>query len=222
MQEIFNEKITQLRSTDGSKTLQNVDTVSSHTRRTLTTIPMPSQAHAAPELLAGILGNQGDHGVRCNTDVKSWKPCVESQWATSRHGLRCTVKRALVHQLTSDWIWLLLLHLRLDKVERQGEEGCEEACNCRSTENKRCTSDAHVRKHVLTRRIEGKHPEVQRHGPGHCRHCSVHKTCWTLVFDDETERSENIGVASAFSCWFHAVCLHTNEGQVSRVANERC
>merc|ERR1712216_596217 len=90
-----------------------------------------------PELLEGVLRHQGDHRVRGDTHVERGEPGVESHRSALGHDLPDAVHGALVLQLPRHRVRSLLLHLRLNEVERQAEEGREESGNAGGTENQR-------------------------------------------------------------------------------------
>merc|ERR1712045_169646 len=164
-----------------------------------------------PALLDEVLRNQSDHGVRGDADVESRKASIEAQWAALLHDCHSTIERARILQLACGWVWLLRLHYALHEVERQREEGCEEACDGRCPKDLCLASLPHTTKSVLGGRIESQHTEIQCHCSCSCWHAACHETTGALVLHDQTYGLDDACVASSLGRGFHAVRLHANE-----------
>mmetsp|Transcript_89534 Transcript_89534/g.278634 ORF Transcript_89534/g.278634 Transcript_89534/m.278634 type:complete len:245 (+) Transcript_89534:237-971(+) len=179
-----------------------------------------SEAHGAPGLLDVVLGDERQHGVGGDADIECGEAGVEAQRPAFRHDLHRAIHGALVLELPRDGVGLLLLHLRLDKVEGQGEEGGEETCDGGGAKDLGRAGDAHAGQGVLAGGVEGQHAEVQRHGPRRRGPGSGHETHGPLLLHDEGHGAGDVGVARALRGRQHAVRLHADEREVRGVAHE--
>mmetsp|Transcript_23388 Transcript_23388/g.69632 ORF Transcript_23388/g.69632 Transcript_23388/m.69632 type:complete len:319 (+) Transcript_23388:530-1486(+) len=178
-----------------------------------------SHAHAAPHVLHGVLRDQRDHRVRRDAHVVGGEAGPQTRDAALLHLLHRAVDGTLERHLTRDRVRLGLLHLRLDEVEGQREEGSEEAGNRRGAEGERGTLDAHVRELVLRQRVEAKHAEVQGHGARGGRRGALEEATHALLLHDGRERVADTSVVAALRHGRHRVRLHADQGEISRVAD---
>mmetsp|Transcript_111180 Transcript_111180/g.270165 ORF Transcript_111180/g.270165 Transcript_111180/m.270165 type:complete len:231 (-) Transcript_111180:212-904(-) len=156
----------------------------------------------------------GDAHVECG------EAGVEAHRSALLHDFHRAIHGALVHQFPCLRVWLLLLHLGLDKIKGQREEGCEEASDGRGAKDLRCASDAHAGKGILAGSVEGEHAEVQGHSPLSCRPSAGHQAHGALLLHNQAHGRCNIGVTCSLRCWQHAVCLHADEGKVCRITQK--
>mmetsp|Transcript_66301 Transcript_66301/g.194046 ORF Transcript_66301/g.194046 Transcript_66301/m.194046 type:complete len:231 (+) Transcript_66301:382-1074(+) len=145
---------------------------------------------------------------------------IEAQGSTLLHDLHRAIQRTLVLELPCHRVWLLLLHLGLDKVKGQREEGREEASDGRGAKDLRCASDAHAGKGILAGSVEGEHAEVQGHSPLSRWRSAGHQAHGSLLLHDQAHGRGNVGVACALRCWQHAVRLHADEGEICRITQK--
>mmetsp|Transcript_122686 Transcript_122686/g.333162 ORF Transcript_122686/g.333162 Transcript_122686/m.333162 type:complete len:367 (+) Transcript_122686:204-1304(+) len=181
-----------------------------------------SQAQLGPQGLDVVLGDQCDHGVRGDAHVERGETGIEAERPSFLHRLHSAVERALVLQLPGDRVRLLLLHLRLHVVERQREEGREEACDRRCAERQRRSAHAVALQHVLAGGVKRQHAEVQGHGARRRGDPARHQARGAVTLDDERHGREDVGVTGALRHRLHAVRLHADERQVRRVPHNGC
>mmetsp|Transcript_127560 Transcript_127560/g.407986 ORF Transcript_127560/g.407986 Transcript_127560/m.407986 type:complete len:280 (-) Transcript_127560:57-896(-) len=135
--------------------------------------------------------------------------------------LHGAIDRALEWHLTGHRIGLRLLDLCLDIVERQREEGGEEAGDGGRAEGLSGSRDADRLELVLRQAVEAQHAEVQSHRTGRGRHGTLEETCGTLGLDDVRQGMPNSGVVPALRQRKHGVGLHPDERQIGGVADDR-
>merc|ERR1719245_601990 len=82
-------------------------------------------------------------------------------------------------------------------------------------------SNSHSTESVFGGRIECQHAEVQRHCSCSCWHAACHETAGTLVLHDHAYGLDDASVTNSLGRGFHAVRLHSNEGQICWVAGKR-
>ena len=89
-------------------------------------LEVASQVKGSPELFDAVLNDEGDGGDGPCAGKVDRKSGVESKW-TRPQRLQGAIQRPLEGHLSSAWVWLHLLQLRLNEVEGQGEDRAEEA-----------------------------------------------------------------------------------------------
>eukprot|EP00444_Apocalathium_aciculiferum_P060374 CAMPEP_0183598890 /NCGR_PEP_ID=MMETSP0371-20130417/179156_1 /TAXON_ID=268820 /ORGANISM="Peridinium aciculiferum, Strain PAER-2" /LENGTH=338 /DNA_ID=CAMNT_0025810951 /DNA_START=387 /DNA_END=1399 /DNA_ORIENTATION=- len=141
-------------------------------------------AHGGPHLLHLVLGHQGDHRMRSDAHIVGREAGPQASDATDLDLLHCAIDGALEGHLTGHRVGLRLLDLRLDIIEREREEGGEEAGDGGRAEGLSGSRDADRLELVLRQAVEAQHAEVQGHRTGRGRNGTLEEATDPVGLDD--------------------------------------
>merc|ERR1712050_768213 len=113
-----------------------------------------SNPHSPPHTFDLVLHDQRNANLGGHLGIVGREPGPQAQETACLELLGSAVQWSLVRHLTSHRIRLHLLHLGLDEVERQAEEGGGKASNQATTDDRHRPGSACLLQHLLGLRVE--------------------------------------------------------------------
>merc|ERR1712050_541284 len=181
-----------------------------------------SNPHSPPHTFDLVLHDERNANLGGHLSVVGREPGPQAQETASLELLGSTVQWSLVWHLTSHWIRLHLLHLGLDKVERQAEESRGKASNQATTDDRHWPGSTCFLQHLLGLRIERKSAKCGAHCACRSQRSSLEKSAHAFGPGDSGHRMHDTAIVPSLCCREQGVRLHANERKICRVASSCC
>merc|ERR1711972_491320 len=181
-----------------------------------------SNPHRPPHTLDPVLHDERNANLGGHLGIVGREPGPQAQETASLELLGSAVQWSLVWHLTSHRIRLHLLHLRLDEVERQAEEGRGKASNQATTDDRHRPGSACLLQHLLGLRVERERAKGGAHRACRGQRSALEKPANALGPSDGSHRVHDVAIVPPLGRREHGVRLHANERKVRWVAGSRC